>query len=133
MVYNMARMYEYARDALEICRQNEDKYDQVIENMVTKHAVNMCIVQMGEHAARIRDIDPEFYRESQLGLYQIKGMRDRITHSYGEVDYAIVKQVLERDIPVFVASVKEQIPEEILNNPYQLYEREFEDGDLSGR
>ncbi|MCD8023470.1 MAG: DUF86 domain-containing protein [Lachnospiraceae bacterium] len=127
IIYNMSRMYEYARDAIEICRQNDFQYEQVIENMVSKHAVNMCIVQMGEHAARIRDIDSDFYKGSQLGLYQIKGMRDRITHSYGEVDYAIVKHVLEKDIPAFTASVEAQIPGEILENPYLLFEMEYDE------
>lgn len=95
VMYNLARMYEYAADAVMICQQNNNNYEKVIEDMVTKHAVNMCIVQLGEHAARIRDVDPEFYRDQDMKLFQVKGMRDRITHSYGDVDYKIVKSVLK--------------------------------------
>lgn len=41
IIYNLSRMYEYITDALTICEQNDFNYEKIIENMVTKHAVNM--------------------------------------------------------------------------------------------
>lgn len=125
--YNLSRMYEYITDALTICEQNNYNYESIIENMITKHAVNMCIVQLGEHAARIRDIDSDFYKNEELNLFQIKGMRDRITHSYGDVDYKIVKHVLKHDLPKMKEKVEEMVHEDVLKNPYMLYEQEYED------
>ena len=127
IMYNLARMHEYVTDALTICRQNNFNYEEIIENMVTKHAVNMCIVQLGEHASRIRDIDPEFYRNESLNLFQIKGMRDRITHSYGDVDYKIVKNVLKKDLPDMKEKIESMVHEDVIRNPYMLYDQEYDD------
>lgn len=127
VMYNLARMYEYAADAVMICQQNNNNYEKVIEDMVTKHAVNMCIVQLGEHAARIRDVDPEFYRDQDMKLFQVKGMRDRITHSYGDVDYKIVKSVLKSDIPQLKDRIEEYVHPEVIRNPYVLHEIEYDD------
>lgn len=127
IMYNLSRMHEYARDALIICEQNDFNYEEVIENMITKHAINMCIVQLGEHAARIRDIDMQFYRDTSLNLFQIKGMRDRITHSYGNIDYKIVKNVLKMDLPKIKAEIERRVHSNIIKNPYILYEKEYDD------
>ena len=62
-----------------------------------------------------------------LKLSQIKGMRDRITHSYGDIDYSIIKETLEKDIPSIKAFVEQTVDKEILDNPYTLYEMEYDD------
>lgn len=54
-------------------------------------------------------------------------MRDRITHSYGDVDYKIVKPVLKHDLPKMKEKVEEMVHEDVLKNPYMLYEQEYED------
>lgn len=127
IMYNLARMHEYAKDTLTICEQENCDYEKIIENMVTKHAINMCIVQLGAHAARIRDVDMGFYRAQELNLFQIKGMRDRITHSYGEVDYRIVKHVLKEDIPKLKEGIEKMVHPDIIRNPYVLHEQEYDD------
>lgn len=127
IMYNLARMYEYAKDVVTICEENKFDYEKIIENMVTKHAVNMCIVQLGEHAARIRDVNKEFYHDKKMNLFQIKGMRDRITHSYGDIDYKIVKNVLSGDIPKLKAEIEEIVYPDVIQNPYLLYEQEYDD------
>lgn len=127
IMYNLARMYEYAKDVIDICKQNEFDYESIVENTITKHATNMCIVQMGEHAARIRDVDMSIYRSSDLNLFQIKGMRDRITHAYGDIDYKIVKNVLKNDVPKIKKSIEQMVDPDIIENPYLLYEQEYDD------
>lgn len=127
IIYNLARMHEYVRDAMTICEQHDYDYEEIIENMVTRYAINMCIVQMGEHAARIRDIDRGLYRDSRLSLFQIKGMRDHITHSYGNIDYKVVKNVLKNDLPEIKAGIEKMVHPDVIKNPYMLYEQEYED------
>ena len=95
--------------------------------MVSKHAVNMCLVQLGEFSARIRDLDKHFYQTSGLSLPQIKGMRDRIAHSYGDIDYKVVKAVLKNDIPILKTALENSVHKDVLANPYFLYEMEYDD------
>ena len=127
LYYNIARMYAYAKDICDICQQCHFNYENIIANMVTKHAVNMCIVQMGEHANRIKGIDENFYYNSGLHLSQIKGMRDRITHSYGDIDYKIVRDVLKNGVPDIKNSIESMVHPDVLNNPYCLYENEYDE------
>lgn len=127
IMYNLARMHEYTSDVIEICERYEFDYEHIIEDMVSKHAVNMCIVQLGEHASRIRDLDRNLYEDENLHLFQIKGMRDRIAHSYGDIDYKIVKQVLKEGIPQLQNSIEALVETEVIRNPYALFEQEYDD------
>ncbi len=125
--YRLTRMYEYARDICTICERKDFDYENVIEDMVSKHAVNMCIVQLGEFANQIKQVDEQFFKDCGLSLPQFKGMRDRITHSYGDIDYAIVKSVLKDHIPELKKNLENIVPKEILENPYSLYDTEYDD------
>lgn len=124
--YNLARAYSYVVDIGAICNKYDNNYEMIISDVVSKHAINMCLVQIGEHAARIRDIDINLYKDKQLGLFQIKGLRDRITHSYGNVDYSIIKSILQEDIPKLKEYLENSIVEDVLNNPYVLYDEEYD-------
>ena len=54
-------------------------------------------------------------------------MRDRITHSYGDVDYKIVKNVLKRDLPDIKEKIESMVHEDVIRNPYMLYDQEYDD------
>ena len=125
--YNLARMYEYVNDIFNLCNEHNFKTDDVLNNKYNRYAINMCIVQMGEHANRIKVLDAGLYNDEKLSLFRIKGMRDRITHSYGNIDYDIVKNVLEIGIPELKRYLENNINHEVLQNPYVLYEIEYED------
>ena len=128
IMYNLARMYEFIKDIDDICKEHDNDYMALISNKTTKHAINMCLVQMGEQSARIRDVDKEFYKANEdLKLSQIKGMRDRITHSYGDIDYSIIKETLEKDIPSIKSFIEQTVDKEVLDNPYVLHEVEYDD------
>lgn len=127
VMYHLARSYEYLSDINEICLMYNYDLNKVTNSKISRHAVNMCLVQIGEHCAKIRDINKDFYNNSRLYLYKIKGMRDRITHSYGHIDYDIIEKVLKEDIPYLRKYIEENINNEVLENPYILYETEYDD------
>ena len=54
-------------------------------------------------------------------------MRDRITHSYGNIDYSIIKDVLVNGIPELKDYLEKSVDSIVLQNPYILYEEEYED------
>ena len=124
-IFYLARMHEYTSDILEICKKYHNNYDIITTELVSKHAINMCIVQLGEHANQIKRTDTALY--SSTCLHQVKGMRDRIVHSYGNIDYHIVREVLKDGIPELHKMIERMVPGSLMNNPYILYEIEFED------
>ena len=63
-MFNLARMHEYANDIIDICNNAGNDYSKVVDDKVTRYAVSMCLVQLGEHSARIRDIDQEYYEKN---------------------------------------------------------------------
>ena len=125
--YNLARLYEYVDDVFDLCLDYKFDIDKILHNKYNRYAINMCIVQMGEHANRIKGLDEDLYYDKDLSLFQIKGMRDRITHSYGNIDYDIVKEVLEKGIPELKTYLEKNVIKEVLQNPYVLFEKEYDD------
>ncbi len=127
IMYKFARMYEYVQDMMTICREYSFDYETMLSDKFNRYAVGMCILQLGEQAAQIRDIDQELYADPEYSLKNIKGMRDRIAHGYADIDFLIVKNVLKNEVPLLEAKIQNLIPKEILENPYILHEIEFDD------
>ena len=92
-MFNLSYIHSYIEDILEICSESDYNYPLIFTDKKSQYAINMCFVQIGEHCAQIRDIDRTFFDNQELRLYEIKGMRDRIVHSYGKIDYKYYKRV----------------------------------------
>ena len=125
--YTLSRMYEFTNDILDICKSNNNDYEIMLTNHVTKHAINMCLAQIGELAGRLRDIDIDLYQNSAIPFPLMKGMRDRIIHSYVDIEYDVIFNTLEFDIPALNKYLIENIDKEVLENPYILFEKEYDD------
>ena len=54
-------------------------------------------------------------------------VRNIIIHGYSQVDKDIFKDIIKDDIPHLSKIIKEQVQQEVLDDPYQLYEIEYED------
>lgn len=107
---------------------SSEEQQQVIATGVTETKdIKEAAKTIGEHCAQIRDNNKSFYDNNELKLYQIKGMRDRIVHSYGKIDYDIIKESISKDIPVLKEKIEDIVDEDILDNPYLLYETEYDD------
>ena len=127
LMFNLAYIHNYINDILDMCNELDNNYPVIFTDKKSQYAINMCFVQIGEHCAQIRDNNKSFYDNNELKLYQIKGMRDRIVHSYGRIDYDIIKESISKDIPVLKEKIENIVDKDILNNPYLLYETEYDD------
>ena len=127
LMFNLAYIHNYINDILDMCNELDNNYPVIFTDKKSQYAINMCFVQIGEHCAQIRDNKKSFYDNNELKLYQIKGMRDRIVHSYGKIDYDIIKESISKDIPVLKGKIENIVDEDILDNPYLLYETEYDD------
>ena len=86
----------------------------------------MCFVQVGELAVRMRDISISDGTD-KINVNQMIGMRNKIVHAYGDIDYKIVIDTLNDDFPKLNSYIERTVPNEILKNPYLLYDRDIED------
>lgn len=130
-VYALARIHEYLSDLVDIVNESNRDIDRILSNKTTKYAVNMCIHQIGEQAKNIRDHNRELYDNKILVLHQIKGVRDKIAHTYDNIDYNVIKYILESYTPFLKKCIESLIDKEILDNPYCLFDKEAEMLDLS--
>lgn len=125
VVYLLASIYEYVNDITEFCEDSCWDVDKILSSKHYKHAINMCIVQIGEHASRIKKYDEELYNNESLHLYEIKGMRDRIVHAYDKISYPMIKASMLHDVPDLKQFLEDTIPNELLENPYLLFDDDF--------
>lgn len=82
-----------------------------LENdLMYRRAVLHCIQEIGEAATRITDETRSL--APQLPWRQIVGMRHRLVHVYFRIDLDLVWEVVERDLPSLVQSLRQ-----VLTNP----------------
>lgn len=117
---NLARMYEFINDALEICDAEKNDYEKILSDKKNQLAITMCLSQIGEMANVIRKIDETIYKKYNFN--EPKGMRDRIVHGYGKIDFDIVKETLKNDLPRLKLLIENTVEKEILNDPYKYYD-----------
>lgn len=122
--YCMARMYEYVNDIVDMTKGKD--IQEVLSSKTNRHAINMCLVQIGENANRLKSVNINLYNDKSIGLSSAKGMRDRIVHGYGNIDYDVVRYTVTESIPALKKYIEEHVYKEVLDNPYQLHEIEYE-------
>ena len=73
-------------------------YDTFIDDRAYFNAVAMCIFQIGELA---NGLTPEFREKTKNDMPwgMIRGMRNWLAHSYGEVDAEVLWETANNDIP----------------------------------
>jgi uncharacterized protein with HEPN domain len=66
----------------------------------TQQAVVMCLVIIGEAAARIMDKHSQFVADhSEIPWRGMRGMRNRVTHGYFDVDLNVVWDTTQTALP----------------------------------
>lgn len=71
--------------------------EQFVKDEVLLDSVSFRLIQISECAAKIND---SFKAEHpEVGWYEIKGLRNRLVHDYGNIDLHIVFETVRNDIP----------------------------------
>ena len=65
------------------------------------------LIQISENARKLSDKYKE--RHSVIPWTAISGLRNRIVHDYGNVDFSIVYDTLKSDIPELMNKLKKEI------------------------
>ena len=93
----------------------EDSYAGFIraENYVRRDACCFYLLQIGELARTLSDEFKEVHDD--IPWKQIRGLRNMVAHNYGHVDFEIIWNIVQEDIPVLYENVrailKEAVPD----------------------
>lgn len=125
--YELSKMYEYVNEIISICDRYQNDYETMAEDSLSYNATLMLIVQLGERAIHIRENDITFFKECPMHLRDVINMRNRVTHGYSKVKKELYIDAIKNDIPFFKSYIEENVVQEVLDDPYCLYEEEYED------
>lgn len=75
------------------------------DDEVLLDSVMFRLIQISENTARLSDEFKIAYKN--IPWLAIRGLRNRIVHDYGEVDYRIVFETVKDDIPLLYKMLKE--------------------------
>jgi uncharacterized protein with HEPN domain len=108
----MSRDNEILLDLVNACRSILDftvgmSKDEFLEDTKTQSSVLYQIIIIGEAVNRISENFKSIHPE--IPYAQIKGMRNRVTHEYKDVDLDIIWEAINTDIPNLLNII--QIPE----------------------
>jgi uncharacterized protein with HEPN domain len=96
-------MLDYAREATSLV-QNKTRSD-LDQDRLLQLALVRVIEIIGEAASRVtRDTQSQY---PQILWPQVIGMRNRLVHGYDSVDYNILWQTIEKDLPFLIANLQQ--------------------------
>lgn len=111
MYRNEASLLDAAKFANNILELMEGVDQTTLANdLRTQSAVLYQITILGEAVKRLSQAFRQQHPE--IEWKEIAGMRDKVTHQYDRVDFAIVWEVVQRDIPEFLAQLTPLLPVE---------------------
>lgn len=125
--YELAKMYEYVNTITDICKRYDNNYVEIACDPLPYNACLMMIVQLGERGVHIRETNREFYETCPLQLRDVINMRNRVTHGYSQINTKMFIDALRDDMPFFKEYIEQEVDKEILEDPYILYEIEYDE------
>jgi uncharacterized protein with HEPN domain len=95
--------------ALDACTFVEGLHkDDFLGDRRTQQAVIMSLIILGEAATKAMDLFPEAAQEfSKIPWRSMRGMRNRITHGYFDINLDIVWETVEKALPELLEQIKE--------------------------
>lgn len=102
----------YVQDMLESARQaagyvRDMSFDQFWDDHKTRDAVAMRLQVVGEAAQRVTE---ETAAElPHVPIQDIRGMRHRISHDYGRVNFRVVWKTVQEDLPPLIAELEKYL------------------------
>jgi len=83
-------------------------YDEFLADRKTYRAVERCLEIIGEAA---RGLSPECKQAyPQVPWQKVVGLRNRISHEYGDIDYEEIFLIATVSVPELIASLERPLP-----------------------
>lgn len=125
--YELAKMYEFICRIDRICQRYNYDYLSVVSDELSYNAIAMCLVQLGERANHIKNTNIEKFKENPMNLQGVISMRNKVVHGYTGVNLDFFIDAIKNDVPFFKEYIEENVIQEVLKDPYCLYEEEYEE------
>ena len=77
---------------------------QLQNNEILIDSIMFRLIQISENSDKLTEEFKEKY--NTIPWRAIKGMRNRIVHEYGNVDFSVVYQTVQNDMPVILEELK---------------------------
>nr|WP_277875938.1 DUF86 domain-containing protein [Chroococcidiopsis sp. [FACHB-1243]] len=84
--------------------------DEFVKNVQLQDAVIRRLLVIAEAARRVSQATRQTL--PSVSWQEINGMRNRLVHKYDAIDFNIVWDVVQNEIPVLIEELKTQIPPE---------------------
>lgn len=97
-----------ARDAAEFSSQIT--YSQFTNSRLHQNAILKAVEIVGEAASQVSTKTRESQPDIPWG--DIVGMRNRLVHAYFEVDFGLVWQTVQEDIPTLITQLERIVPQD---------------------
>ena len=95
----MKHIVKYCKQIKETLDNYGNEKDEFFANHIFRNAVSMCIFQIGELANHLTEDFTE-NTKSEIPWYQVRGMRNRFGHGYGDMDIVRIWETAVADIPI---------------------------------
>jgi uncharacterized protein with HEPN domain len=100
----LAHIEQAAAEALDFVSGHEHSF---MADRKTQQAAIMNLIIIGEASARIIQSFPEFAEShGEIAWSQMRGMRNRITHGYTDINLNTVWDTLRTSIPVLLEQIQ---------------------------
>ena len=98
----LRHMLDHAREVLSMAQGMSEV--ELVRNRQLSLAVVHLLEIVGEAATRVPREDQAKYPE--IAWAQVVGLRNRLIHGYDAVDWDVVCQILNQDLPALVAALE---------------------------
>lgn len=92
----VAHIYGYCSEIDEANAEYGLSYEKFAASSVYKNSVCLCLMQIGELAARLSDGFKE--KHPEIPWREIRGMRNIVAHEYGSIDIDTVWETVQNDM-----------------------------------
>lgn len=94
-------MLEYCNDINDDCLRLGNSYEVFKNDRLLQKAVTMSMLQIGELTTHLSDEFKDL-TNNEMDWRNLKGLRNIVAHQYGSIQFDLIWQIKENDIPMIM-------------------------------
>ena len=94
-------MLEYCNDIYDDCLRLGNSYEVFKNDRLLQKAVTMSMLQIGELTTHLSDEFKDL-TNNEKDWRNLKGLRNIVAHQYGSIQFDLIWQIKENDIPMIM-------------------------------
>lgn len=94
-------MLEYSNDIYDDCLRLGNSYEVFKNDRLLQKAVTMSMLQIGELTTHLSDEFKDL-TNNEMDWRNLKGLRNIVAHQYGSIQFDLIWQIKENDIPMIM-------------------------------